>query len=198
MANQPNQMTQEGVNPQQGQQTPPGYAKDTQFTEDIKKHAANNQSNANNYTNLLNNLSRRLRILEDRYGTLRRKTLLTDQNMLSNSKRLTQELKLLNEQLKEARKDIYDMKGKMGLFVKELETCAQSEDLMVIENYVNLWSPIKFVSTKEARDIVKQIIREVMDGSTPFAESKTFNKSNEQDSLASTSKEEVVNNRRIS
>ncbi|RMF05573.1 hypothetical protein D6764_04335, partial [Candidatus Woesearchaeota archaeon] len=103
----------------------------------------------------------RLRILEDRYSNLRRKTQVTDQNMLSNTKRFTNEIREINDSLKEAKKEIYDMKEKMDLFVKELETCAKSEDVRMIENYVNLWNPIKFVTQNEAKSLVKAIIREV-------------------------------------
>ncbi|RMF05120.1 hypothetical protein D6764_05535, partial [Candidatus Woesearchaeota archaeon] len=76
-------------NKQQNQQAPLPYG---QFAQDIKSFEQQSGSGSlNDVVSMLNSINRRLRILEDRYSNLRRKTQVTDQNMLSNTKRFTNE-----------------------------------------------------------------------------------------------------------
>lgn len=117
------------------------------------------------------NLSRRLRVLEERYLNLRKKTALTDTNMLKHSQDTSREFKLLGEEVTSVRKDLIDLKDKMKLFVRELKNCATSEEVGIIKNYLEYWDPVEFVTRREVKKIVEDAVEDAMSG-TPVIEER--------------------------
>ncbi len=113
-----------------------------------------------NVVNEINNVGRRLRILEERYTNLRRKTQVTEQNILRNNKKLNTEIKTINTDINEVKRDINEIRNKIDLIVKEIMLCAKKEDLKVLEKYINMWNPVKFVTQGEVEKIVRDIIQE--------------------------------------
>lgn len=100
-------------------------------------------------------LSRQLRVLEERYDNLRKKTQVTDQNMLSNHKEVNIEIKALGEEIDEFKKEFEDLKSKLRLIVQELKMCAKTEDVRVLQKYIELWNPIEFATKKEVQDLIR-------------------------------------------
>lgn len=114
-------------------------------------------------SNQINNLSRRLRILEERYTNLRRNTQLTDQNILRFSKDFQRDISVASSDLSEMRRDFFDLRDKVRLIVKELVECAKTEEVKVLERYINMWDPMKFVTREEVDKIVEGKIEEKLD-----------------------------------
>lgn len=112
-------------------------------------------------SNQINNLSRRLRMLEERYTNLRKNSELTEQNILKTNKVVQRETSVITSDLTELRRDFIDLKDKVKLIVKELVECAKSEDVKVLERYINLWDPMKFVSKDEVMKIVEDKLEEM-------------------------------------
>ena len=106
----------------------------------------------------ISNLSRRLRILEEGFTNLRRALHLTEQNMLDKNKLFATEIKTIMSDMGDIKKEIYDMKEKMIEIAREFETTAKREDVKVLDRYINLWNPVKFVTQKEVQDIVKEML----------------------------------------
>jgi len=127
---------------------PHAKAAKSQSTDDVVKGISNE----------MNNISRRLRVLEERYTNLRKKTQLTDQNMLHVDKKIISEIKVTNKDIDEIRKDIKDVKEKMILIIKDLKSCAKKEDVKVIEKYVNMWEPVQFVTLNQLKDVVEKTV----------------------------------------
>ena len=42
--------------------------------------------------------------------------------------------------------------------VKELQTAAKRDEVKVLEKYINLWNPVKFVTQNEVEQIVKEML----------------------------------------
>jgi predicted nucleic acid-binding Zn-ribbon protein len=116
----------------------------------------------------LNNLSRRLRILEERYTSLRKKTQDTDQNILGLNKEVARESKLMHSELVDFRREFYDLRDKAKLIVKELKECAKTDEVKVLENYINLWEPVNFVTRREVERIVEQKVEELLSQAPPL------------------------------
>ena len=112
-------------------------------------------------SNQINNLSRRMRILEERYTNLRKNTQLTDHNVLKSNKEFQRELSVVKSDLTEMRRDFIDLKDKVRLIVKELVECAKTEEVKVLEKYINLWEPVKFITKDEAEKIVEEKLNEM-------------------------------------
>lgn len=114
-------------------------------------------------SNQINNLSRRLKMLEERHTTLRNTTQLTDQNVLEFSKEINRNLKTTHAELLELRKDFNDLREKVKMIVKELKDTAKSDDMKLLERYINLWEPVNFVTKNDVDRIVEDKFNEMME-----------------------------------
>ena len=107
----------------------------------------------------INTLGRRLRLLEEGFTNLRRFFHVTEENSIAKNKHYSAELKTVASDIVEVRKELQELRDKMLLVIKELQSAARKEEVKVLEKYINLWNPVKFVTQNE----VEQIINEVID-----------------------------------
>ena len=109
----------------------------------------------------INSLSRRIRTIEERYTTLLSRNQLTDQNMLSNNKKLNSEIKTINMELSEMKSELGHLKETNTLIIQDLRECARKEDIEVLEKYLKLWEPVRFVTQSQVENIVRDIIEDM-------------------------------------
>ncbi len=108
----------------------------------------------------LNSLSARMRMTEERYANIRKKSQLIEQNMLTGHKNSTLEIRAMTADLNELKREISDIQGKMKLMINEMQTFAKKDDVRTLEKYVNLWEPLKFITAAEAERIINSILDE--------------------------------------
>lgn len=94
----------------------------------------------------IRDMGARLRILEDRYANLRKKTQLTDQSLLDSQKALSRDLRALNDEFLDVKRGIADLTDKIGLLAGELSAAAKKADLLAVERYLDFWEPMDFVT----------------------------------------------------
>jgi hypothetical protein len=99
----------------------------------------------------VSDVAKRLRILDDRYLTIRKKTQLTDQNMLEINKRFNSEIKAINIDIDELKISLRDMTEKLDQLISETGNLAKKNELVTLSKYVDMWRPMNFV-TKEQLD----------------------------------------------
>ncbi len=97
----------------------------------------------------INDSSRRLKVLEDRYLTIRKKTQLTDQNMLEMSKRFNSEIVALNGELNKLRILMKDVTEKVNQLITETGGLAKRQELITLNKYVDLWRPMNFITREQ-------------------------------------------------
>ncbi len=97
-----------------------------------------------------------LRILEDRYGNLRRKTQLTDQVLIDAQRNFSKEKRIINDEITEIKESLFEIKNKIGAMGDELENSVSMNDYLVLEKYLELWNPIKFVTRKQLNDYLEE------------------------------------------
>lgn len=113
----------------------------------------------NNYQELtteVDTYASRLRILEEHTNNLRRKLQLTDQNLIQTHKKLMDEIRLVNNELSDMRRDINDVKDKIKLIIKELSDCARKQDVDILKKYIEMWEPVNFVTRSELQKILDE------------------------------------------
>lgn len=125
------------------------------FSSGEKKPAGNSQES---FLTEMNNLARRLKVLEERYTNMRRKTQVTDQNMLAHNKKFMSEIKVIHSDIDELRKNMDEIDNKMLLIIRELRLCAKREELAVLQKYINLWEPVHFVTRREVEKILQELL----------------------------------------
>lgn len=106
----------------------------------------------------INALSRRLRLLEEGFTNLRKFFQVTEENMIAKNKHFSADIKTLTSDINEIRKEIQELKDKLLLVIRELQTVARKEEVKVLEKYINLWNPIKFVSQNEVEQIINEVL----------------------------------------
>jgi len=106
----------------------------------------------------VNSISRRLRLLEESVTNLRRYFQITEENIITKNKYTTAEFKTVQSDIQEIRKDMHEVKEKFIHVVMELQTVARKDEVKVLEKYINLWNPIKFVTQNEIERIVTEIL----------------------------------------
>jgi len=109
-------------------------------------------------TNDVNSLSRRLRMMEEGFTNLRRFLQVTEDNIIGRNKHYSSEFKTINSEITEIRKEMQELREKLSLVIKELQTVARKDEVKVLERYINLWNPVKFVSQNEIEGIINEVL----------------------------------------
>jgi len=108
----------------------------------------------------INELSRRLRLLESRSTELNRKIEVNEKNMLTERKRFAHEIKAMDADILELKKTLNEVKTRTDMIISELENFASKEDVESLKKYIELWEPLNFVTREEVEKIVKESLEE--------------------------------------
>ena len=98
----------------------------------------------------------RLRLLERRQDSLRQKLLIINQNMLEEYKKLLFEIRSLSTEVSELKTSLAGTQDAIKAIVKDSESFAKTQQLKVLEKYINLLSPLHFVTEDELHAILKK------------------------------------------
>ena len=110
-------------------------------------------------TNEVNNVSRRLRIIEERYINLRNKIQVSDENIIASNRRINSKLRDFNDELMTLRREVNEVKDKILLIIKELQSTAKKDKLLEVQKYIDMWSPLSFVTKKEVVSLIKEEVK---------------------------------------
>ena len=101
----------------------------------------------------------RIRINESRLSHLRERLLVTDNNSISEFKKISLDVRELNSELKGIKTDIFKVKEVLKDITKELENFARNQDVKILEKYINMWNPLNFITEKEVIKLIKENAR---------------------------------------
>ena len=80
------------------------------------------------------------------------------QNMLTKNKNFYAEIKSLNLELTEVKKEINEIKDRLLSVIKEVQGFAKKEEVEMLKKYIELWNPVRFVSKNDVDDIVRDFM----------------------------------------
>lgn len=103
-----------------------------------------------------NEIERRLKILEDRYSTLRKKTQTTDENLLASERKFSKEFKMAQADTLEMKRSISLLQEKMGQFASELAAAAKKPDLRMLEAYASFLEPMQFATRQDLKAAIAE------------------------------------------
>ena|SRR3989338_3421155 len=106
----------------------------------------------------LGSFERRIRTLEESVTHLRRIVQVTEENILIKSRHTSTDIKAHSSDINELRRELHQLQEKMLLVLKEMQSLARQEDVKVLERYISLWSPVRFVTQSEVEGIVDEIL----------------------------------------
>ncbi len=110
-------------------------------------------------TDELGSVSRRLKAIEERYINLRRNVQVTDQNMIEHNRRLNAEIKTVLGEINEVKREIFDIKVRINRIITALQDSAKKDEFQVLQKYIALWDPTRFVTQQEVESIVDEILQ---------------------------------------
>ena len=122
-----------------------------------KKQAPPDFEAFNNISKNVNNVAANLRILEERYSTLRNKSQVSEQSMISMEKEIRGDIRLLSDDLLDLKRNLNDIKDKLRLIIGEVSNLVKKEDFKVVERYVDMWQPMNFVTKNELDKLANEI-----------------------------------------
>jgi predicted nucleic acid-binding Zn-ribbon protein len=106
----------------------------------------------------ISNISRRLRVVEERNTNMQNRMSIIEQNMLSRHKQVTSEIKTLISENNELKKDISELKDRVLMLVKELQMSAKKEEITILKKYMELWEPANFVTHNEVQELIEEAL----------------------------------------
>ncbi len=110
---------------------------------------------------VLSDFNARIRALEGKYSQFGERLLVVNQNMIEEYKKIMKETKIIEDEMKELRMDVLHMKEVLKDFSKESELFAKKNDIKVLEKYINLWDPLKFITEEDVQRILAEGKKEV-------------------------------------
>ncbi len=93
--------------------------------------------------------------LEGKANNLIREVNIIKNDFSRKNKQLLSEIKVLNEELLEVKREQESSLKKMDLIIKELKMTAGADEVMTLKKYIDLWSPLNFVTQRDVQRIVK-------------------------------------------
>ena len=114
---------------------------------------------AHELSDMMADLASGIKILEDRYSNLRKKTQLTDQSLLDVQREFEKERKVLNEDLMDLKVKVNEISNELKNMSDELDDAAKKDDVRVLEKYLDLWNPMKFLTRAEAEKIIEDELK---------------------------------------
>jgi len=98
----------------------------------------------------------RIRELEGKYNLLRDRVLLINNNMIEEYKKIIGETKIINDDVRQIKTEIFNIKESIKHIIRDLELFAKREEVKYLEKYINLWNPMKFATEDDVRRILAE------------------------------------------
>ena len=108
----------------------------------------------------MNNMGRRLRLLEESFTNMRRSVQVTEENILQHNREFSKEIKSINSEIVEIRNELSEVKDRILQLITELKGSAKREEVKILEKYISLWNPVKFVTQAEVERMVRELMAE--------------------------------------
>lgn len=104
----------------------------------------------------MTDLSRRLRVLEERYTVLRRKGQLSEENFIRDMQDLKKSVSVVEEEATALRRLLVEMDDKLDRFLEQAKNAAPRQDVLILRKYLEMWDPVQYVTREEARRLISQ------------------------------------------
>ena len=107
---------------------------------------------------VISDINTRIRDIDEKHSLLKEKTILLGQSFLKQEEGITTDLAMIKDEVREMRNELERMKEAINHIVHESANFARKEELRVLDRYMKIWEPLKFVKEEE----VKKMIFEAM------------------------------------
>jgi len=104
----------------------------------------------------MDEIMRRIRLLEERYSGIRKKSQFTEQNMLKDTKDIFEEINLLNSSLSDIKGEVSEINEKIQKLSEEMHESVKKTEFNVLAKYLDFWQPLNFLTREEAKKLINE------------------------------------------
>jgi hypothetical protein len=115
-----------------------------------------------NANDQISNITRRLKLLEERLIALKSKSTMLEENEMAEKKVVEKQIKDLSTQIKDVKMSVSQVRDDVLLIIKELQTLAKKDKVDMLEKYIEIWSPINYVSQNEVQKLVRDTVEDAL------------------------------------
>lgn len=101
-----------------------------------------------------------IRGVESKTYNLRRELDVLKNDNAKKYDKLSKEIKAINSDLIELKREKERLDGKMDRIISELKLTAGKDEVMTMKKYINLWNPLTFVTQRDVERLVEQKLAE--------------------------------------
>jgi len=101
----------------------------------------------------------KLKSMEEKHEMLKERVLLVSQSFLRTEERLSKEFALMREGMKEARMDLDRLKENLSQVIRDSSDFARREELLVLDKYMKLWEPLKFIKEEDVKKMINEKLK---------------------------------------
>ena len=76
--------------------------------------------------------------------------------MAKLEKEVTNDIKMISEDLVEVKREMKDIKDKLILIKAELGNLASKNELKIMERYIDMWQPMNFITRNELNKLLEE------------------------------------------
>ncbi|MBS3159822.1 hypothetical protein J4436_03460 [Candidatus Woesearchaeota archaeon] len=98
----------------------------------------------------------RIRTIEGKYNLLRDRTLVINQNMVLQHKKLLSNINMMDDDIKQLKSEIFQITETLKHALKDINQYATKGDVRVLEKYITFWNPLKFVTEEEVINLLEE------------------------------------------
>jgi len=133
----------------------------------VKQNPKNIQiQNTSNFTRIddeVSSISRRLKLLENNVSSIRNSLENLEKNQIDSFKEVRRDVKVLEDENDELKKLTRTLKTTIKKMIDDFQNVAMASDVKVIQNYLDLWNPVKFATPEMVKRIVRDELEEIND-----------------------------------
>jgi len=101
----------------------------------------------------------KLRDIEERNSMIKDRLLLLSQSFLRQEERLSKEIAMMRDEMKEIRMDLDRSNENIQHIIRENSEFARRDELKVIEKYLKLWEPLKFIKEDDVKKMINDKLK---------------------------------------
>ena len=112
----------------------------------------------NEISNLLSDFNTKIVDIEGRYELLKERMLVSNESFIKTRDNLNKDIRIIKDDIREIKNEIDKIKEMVQHVIGETAGFARKEELRILERYMKLWEPLKFVKAEEVKRMIDEAI----------------------------------------
>ncbi len=116
--------------------------------------------NLNQMSGQITGIATRIKLAEERYGNLQKRNQLTEETLLELEREMTAEARAALQQVAQLRRQVNEITQKVDAIQGEMSGFVKRHDFAVVERYLDLWQPVRFLTRDAAQRMIEDAVRD--------------------------------------